>query len=475
MRTNHWPIVSLLCLGYACSVRAAPPAPTGPVAKTGCVTAECHVNVKQFEVVHGPVQVNACDVCHSVVSEKNHTFKLAREKTAICTFCHEIDTEGAAVVHEPLKTGECMACHDPHGGPSPLLLKATSDYDLCKSCHDDVVGTKSNVHGPVAAGACGACHSPHTSAYPNLLAHEGSEMCLQCHVSTEALIKTARVVHGPVATDCLACHEAHASDHEMILKDDTKALCESCHEAIRHTTATATTQHGAITTKRSCLNCHEAHASDYPRILRGEMRGLCFECHNEEIELPDGRKLANIEAVLAAGKSLHGPVAENNCAACHQIHGGSLFRLLVEEYPREFYAPFSEKNYALCFKCHDVQLVRDEKTTALTDFRNGDTNLHFQHVNKKKKGRTCRACHETHAGQKDKHIRESVPFGRGGWELPIRYEKTETGGRCSPGCHKPYAYDRANPVVNPPLDKPAVWPASNGAATTRPAAQGATP
>ena len=73
-------------------------------------------------------------------------------------------------------------------------------------------------------------------------------------------------------------------------------------------------------------------------------------------------------------------------------------------------------------------------------------NLHYLHVNRDKKGRTCRACHETHASNAEKHIRDSVPFGKGGWELPIGFEKTASGGSCSPGCHKPIGYDRDRAV-----------------------------
>jgi hypothetical protein len=112
-----------------------------------------------------------------------------------------------------------------------------------------------------------------------------------------------------------------------------------------------------------------------------------------------------------------------------------------------FYSPFSTDKYALCFSCHPESLVLTERTSELTDFRNGDLNLHYVHVNKERQGRTCRACHATHASDLPKHIRESVPYGV--WNLPIRYEKTETGGGCRPGCHQPFTYDRKAPVTYP--------------------------
>ena len=51
-----------------------------------------------------------------------------------------------------------------------------------------------------------------------------------------------------------------------------------------------------------------------------------------------------------------------------------------------------------------------------------------------------------HAGNQEKHIRREVPYGKINWMLPIEFTKTETGGNCDVGCHKPKPYDRQNPV-----------------------------
>lgn len=430
--------------------------PTGPVDPSRCTT--CHGDVKAFDAVHGPVSVNACAACHRVESVEAHTFSLTRTGVELCTYCHDMDLQGLPVVHAPLTEGDCTGCHDPHGGADNRFLKAPSVDALCRSCHDDVTRGMSHVHGPVAVGACSVCHSPHASTHRALLSGPETEVCTGCHVTTRTQLETMRVVHPPVESDCGICHDAHASNHPMMLREEPQALCVGCHDAIRHTIETATTQHAAVTSDRQCLNCHDPHASDHPRMLLADMKSLCYECHDREIRLEDGSKLVNIKEVIESGTSLHGPVAQNNCAACHMIHGGDNFRMLMREYPPEFYAGFAEERYALCFSCHDKQLVLNSHTTALTDFRNGDLNLHFLHVNRKRKGRTCRACHDTHAGRHEKHIRDSVPFGPGGWELPIGFEKTDTGGRCSPGCHAPYAYDRLDPVEYEVAQEPAIWP-----------------
>jgi predicted CXXCH cytochrome family protein len=419
--------------------------PRGPVDPATCI--RCHATVTDHDTIHGPVTVNACDACHTVESVEEHTYTLARTGTELCLFCHDVDLDSAAVVHAPLtEGGDCLGCHDPHGGTDTKFLKAPTVDALCRDCHADSIGNGQHVHGPVAMGACSVCHEPHASNHEGLLVAPAAEMCTNCHAATETQISSQRVVHAPARDNCQTCHDPHASDFPMMLRDEPQRLCLSCHETVRHTVETANTQHAAVTTDRQCMNCHDPHASDHPRVLLTDMKSLCLECHDRVLDTDDGGTISDIKAVIDGGTNLHGPVAQSNCAGCHQIHGGDHFRMLVREYPAEFYAPFEEESYALCFSCHEKQLVLDARTTALTDFRNGDQNLHFLHVNRDKKGRTCRACHETHASTNPKHIRDSVPFGRGGWQLPINFEKTPSGGSCAPGCHKPYEYDRFEPL-----------------------------
>ena len=141
---------------------------------------------------------------------------------------------------------------------------------------------------------------------------------------------------------------------------------------------------------------------------------------------------------------LHGPVRQRDCGACHNSHGSDHFRLLVGEYSPEFYARFDLDNFELCFSCHPQRGVLTERSTELTDFRNGSLNLHYLHVNKPEQGRTCRACHATHGADEPRQIREWVWFGQ--WKLPITFTKTATGGTCQSGCHVERAYDREDPV-----------------------------
>ena len=431
--------------------------PTTDVPRESCVTAECHPSAKDRRFVHGPLHVNACDSCHALTDPRTHTYEPARPEEQLCVFCHELDIPEDSMVHEPLETGECLPCHDPHGGSGPNLLRAVHYVDMCTSCHEDLIGARNHIHGPASAGACGACHEPHASKNRMLLTADGTEMCLRCHVTTGLEIEMMGVVHGPVQEDCQFCHDPHATEDVALLIDEPAVLCVSCHEDIGHTIETAATQHGAITTERACLSCHAAHASDHPRLLENDVMALCFECHNEEIEGEDGTRLVNMKAIIETGTSLHGAIAARNCVACHEIHGGGYRRLLVNEYPSALYYPFDESGYALCFSCHDKALVTQEQTSIVTAFRNGETNLHYVHVNRDRKGRTCRVCHDSHAADREQHIHDSIPFGPGGWKLPIRFERVDDGGRCAASCHANLVYSRSNPVDYPPRPNGEDW------------------
>jgi predicted CXXCH cytochrome family protein len=147
-----------------------------------------------------------------------------------------------------------------------------------------------------------------------------------------------------------------------------------------------------------------------------------------------------MKQMLASNPERHGPIKNRDCSGCHTPHSSPYYRLLTNDYPKGFYAPYFPSSYALCFQCHESGLAKDEHTTTLTGFRDGDRNLHFLHVNKSSNGRTCRSCHEVHVSASPKFIGQTVPFGT--WKLPIKFAKTDSGGGCEPGCHEAQRYDR---------------------------------
>jgi predicted CXXCH cytochrome family protein len=369
----------------------------------------------------------------SVPSRKPHPSFAGKS----CVECHKQITS-SKVLCMATKEQMCTLCHEiPAAGGLSRLTEASER--LCLKCHTKDKFKGSFLHGPFAVGACVACHDPHGSNPSALVGANGQQMCLTCHTDMEARLKNAKFTHKAVVNNCTSCHDPHASDHRYELRGATPDLCAKCHENILRDYKMAAVKHAPVVETRGCLNCHDSHMGSDERLLVADGIDVCLKCHDGTIKI-DKYELSHMGQLLAKNPEHHGPIQGKECSGCHKPHGSSYFRLLTNEYPKEFYTSFSESKYDLCFRCHDSTLVKEERTTTLTGFRDGDRNLHFVHVNKSPKGRTCRSCHETHASTLPKHIRVSVPFGK--WNLPVGFTKTDNGGSCESGCHAVQKYER---------------------------------
>ncbi len=336
-----------------------------------------------------------------------------------CARCHP-EVKAHAVTHGPVVVDGCAACHRTESVERHTF--STSDR-VCVQCHKAPEAVGPVQHKPVAAGDCVGCHNPHGGANKAMLRSTSvNELCLACHDVSGG----AKFAHAP-ATRCTDCHLPHSSKHAKLLRQPRAKICLECHKTIRKAVASARVGHAPTTDVRACFNCHAVHASDHPSLLVDEVNPLCLGCHED------------VRAELDRAVHVHEPVVDASCTVCHKSHGSDNFRLLTAAYPETLYAEFTEENYALCFGCHDVEMITATTTTTSTGFRNGDVNLHHVHVGNR---RTCRVCHRTHAGPNDRLVRESVAYGRAGYELRIGFEKTADGGGCAKTCHAPAAYTR---------------------------------
>jgi len=284
----------------------------------------------------------------------------------------------------------------------------------------------------VAAGDCLNCHDVHASNARAQLVATGNELCYMCHDDKSALAQMAHV-HPPVEEGCVACHSPHSGPQAFMLPEKGDALCLLCHPDIGDKAKNAPVKHAAL--EEGCTSCHDPHGNGNLRLLQTEPQGFCVSCHDAMGE------------VVAAAKFQHQPVQKGECWLCHDPHGAENRVLLKQYYPEEFYAAFDEANYALCFSCHDRRAFLYQRTSELTRFRNGDQNLHYQHVNKSTKGRVCKTCHGVHGADQATLVQSKIP-GFGKWEIPIQYTQTPNGGNCTVGCHKPKAYSRNRAVRN---------------------------
>jgi predicted CXXCH cytochrome family protein len=295
-------------------------------------------------------------------------------------------------------------------------------------------------HAPYEVGECAICHEGSDPESPGPLTEPVNELCFQCHDALAEMLTARPTVHGAALDSCTNCHNPHNAGLRKLLLAPPPELCLECHDDIG---SGVTVEHGALTMEKACLNCHDPHATSVEKLLLQLPYDLCVGCHGADgVQDDRGKELTNIQQLLDVNPVQHGPVAAKDCTACHQPHGGETFRLLVLDYPAKFYSPFEPANYELCFTCHDDRMVSTPETTTLTNFRDGERNLHFLHVNKPTRGRTCRACHEVHAAENVHIIRNGVPYGKGGWLLPINYEPQPNGGKCTKTCHPVGAYDR---------------------------------
>lgn len=389
--------------------------------------------------MHPPAE--GCEACHESTAtphpEKGKkTFKLTQEPPDLCNTCHEAFGGKKGTVHSLVKEGMCTTCHDPHSSNEAKLLTQPMK-DLCGTCHADHVDFKV-LHGPVSAGSCTACHSPHGSPNKKLLVKEGEELCLGCHLDMQDVLKKKNV-HPALAGGCTSCHNPHGAEHPKLLAEVGQQLCFTCHSDIGEKVTTSTVAHPPVKAEKGCASCHSPHASDNEKMLLNPEKDTCVACHSTVIT-------KNITV-------LHGPNNDGKCTRCHEPHGSQNGKLLVKKFPADAYLPYTDSEYALCFGCHKRDLLQYPETSFATNFRDGDKNLHYVHVNNKQKGRSCRMCHNFHGSSGPKLIAESVTFGK--WNLPLKFVKTETGGGCSPGCHKPLYYDRKTPGKKPDAPQPA--------------------
>jgi predicted CXXCH cytochrome family protein len=298
-------------------------------------------------------------------------------------------------------------------------------------------------HAPFESGDCLICHAGGDAKRPGPVKTKGAESCIGCHEEFNGVLKRPHV-HFPAKQDCTSCHNPHNAKFRKLLLADTSALCTNCHTDIAKKGAASLVKHKALTTGAQCTSCHEPHGSAVAKLLVQQTFDLCVNCHSTDTMVgANGRKLQNIKAWLDTNKTWHGPVAAKDCSSCHAPHGADHFRLLTDDYPPEFYAPYDARAYALCFSCHQEKAYSTARTTTLTSFRNGDVNLHYLHLQQAGRGRTCRACHEVHASQQPHHLREGVPYGSGGWVLKLNYRKTADGGSCAKTCHTEKGYVNA--------------------------------
>ncbi len=210
-----------------------------------------------------------------------------------CLECHGELAEGV-VVHGALELEACDACHLTTGDGHHFDLTAPL-VDACIDCHDDPRGSEGRVHGPAAAGECIACHDPHRSRLASLLRDQPPDLCWRCHGraiegpersirDVEREIARAATVHWAIEEGCDLCHLAHGGSENGMFTDSfptgpyavghegSYELCFGCHDQeileedplateFRNGEKNLHRLHVARRKSRGCALCHSPHGA----------------------------------------------------------------------------------------------------------------------------------------------------------------------------------------------------------------------
>ncbi len=389
--------------------------------------SECHSEMLDFRVMH-PVMEMGCETCHESTGEDHPnegSFKLTETLPGLCYMCHEEYTKKN--LHYPIDEGECLSCHSPHGSGFSSILNVNASK-ICAVCHDAGVPENYSAHYPFAEGECSSCHDSHQSDNSSLLKSAMPALCFECHENTA---EGASSVHA-ILEECSTCHSSHSSEHTKLLIQKMPDLCQNCHEENNSEYVHAPVKNG------ECTSCHSPHASEQESLLISEQKELCLGCHNK-VYSTDSTFVQNIDLQIEKSKFVHAVIEMDGCSSCHGAHDTGQPDMLKNTFPDTYYVRAKVENYALCFDCHDSAILQEDASASGTNFRNGNQNLHYFHINGTR-GRSCSMCHDVHASINEHLIREVVPFGN--WEMNMNYKPLENGGSCMPGCHEELKYNR---------------------------------
>ena len=439
-RTSFFQIRRLLPVALGLLLIACTPArETARKTRKGCL--DCHPKMaEKFTAGKAHEPLEKCGKCHRPHGLVGGVY-LRKPPPALCYQCHaelarKLQAIAPAKRHAPVATGNCGACHDPHNAPGEGLLKKNGEQ-LCFECHQAEEFERKIRHQPLEKG-CGTCHQPHAGKFPGLLESSPDELCRRCHDTED---QGFRKRHGdyPVAGHCLNCHEVHSADNPGLLKAVThnpvkELACGDCHREQQAKTPFALQKKGAELCREchdteslaaanpdahppvaegKCLKCHDPHASRYPGMTRRPLTKLCLECHQFDRLKTD--KQGEVKATPGSG-SLHQPLAENGCLACHQAH-------LPEPGQKQL---LKAESNALCGRCHaDISQPAAYPHPPATEGRCDLCHLPHESLEpgllKVNQRRLCAECHEN----VDREMADSSlhpPFAR---------------GNCS-GCHTPH-------------------------------------
>lgn len=338
---------------------------------------------------------------------------------------------------------QCTTCHDPHDETfRKFLVKNDLNGALCKTCHRfpgyeglsthdvsarelrDLIGLNGlprfHAHAAtVADNSCMNCHRSHAAeGKERLLNAREEEVCLVCHdgKAGKDIKSLLRKTSGHRVDFYLGVHDPT----ENILSASVHVECVDCHNPHRMNSNTAAAPYaggrlagvsgmsvtGAVkeTAQYEYEVCLKCHGQDKYRVATTGKRMI----DTSNIRAAINPSNASFHPIAGQAKnswvpSLNPPYSVSSriyCGDCHNSdtagqgkgsgargpHGSRYEYILERQYLTTDYTPWSEANYALCYKCHNPITIFDENISGFegheTHVRGADT--------------PCSVCHDPH-------------------------------------------------------------------------------
>jgi len=336
---------------------------------------------------------------------------------------------------------QCTTCHNPHDDANGyFLVKSNQNSAICKSCHNKTGFAQSshnlssstwngagenpwpkNFYSNVSDNACWNCHWSHGGSSTEFLLTDSAEenVCSVCHngnvasknvmaefsKSSRHNVFTTSGSHSPVEdiqtvashVECVDCHNPHSVNSSTASAPDVSGrlsnvkgadlsgnevdpalyqyqICIKCHGTNMNVVVVPFADR-QVDTSNIRLAINPSNQSYHPIAAQGVNPNVpslispyttdsiiyCTDCHNSD------------DSVSAGGTGANGP------------HGSIYPYILERRYEMADYTSYSSDAYALCFKCHDPNIVLSSSST----FR-----AHPRHV---LRGQIpCSACHDPH-------------------------------------------------------------------------------
>ncbi|MBD3867898.1 MAG: hypothetical protein IFK94_07230 [Acidobacteria bacterium] len=250
---------------------------------------------------------------------------------------------------------------------------------------------------------CASCHQGHGESGSPMLPSDQKQLCLRCH-TTEANVLTM-VQAGILSQDAdppllqaqfLKGFVHPISDGAFSANEPNAVTCTSCHSA--HRSPVFSRQAPGLTAGRKlsprgegaleydlCESCHGSQGAATTDVL--DISRL-FDPNNRSyhpVKAPAGSSSPSVADSIAG--------REINCTDCHGsddlagpsgLHGSNVRFLLVRSYESLDGTAESLEAYALCYSCHDRQMILDSPTFP----------LHRLHVEDRQA--SCSTCHDPH-------------------------------------------------------------------------------